>query len=113
MGVESRVETATIANGESLSGAIGLGLERVYAIQMPSAWTAGNLTFQASYDNSTFADVYQDDGTELTVTAAASRFIVLDPVQFLGIRAIKVRSGTSGSPVNQGAARSLQLVTTG
>lgn len=110
MSVQSTVEVATIANGASLSAAVGLGLHRVYAIQMPSAWTAASLTFQASYDNSTFANVYDDTGTELTITVAASRFVILDPVKFLGIRAIKVRSGTSGAAVNQGAERLLQLV---
>ena len=110
MGVETGLEPATIASGASLSGAIHLHNQRLFAIVMPSSWTAANLTFQGSHDGSTYFDVYNDAGTEVTVVAAASRFIIIaSPVALLGLQRLKVRSGTSGSPVNQGADRALQL----
>ena len=65
---------------------------------------------QASFDNITFTDVYSDDGTEKVITAAASRWIYLNITQFLGVRYIKLRSGTSASPVAQGAQRTIYLV---
>lgn len=100
-------ENISIANGASLSSAIDLDENGIVALQMPSAWTAANLTFQGSYDGVTFADVYDSAGTELSVTAAASRYIVLTPATFAGLRHLKVRSGTTGTPVNQGAARTI------
>lgn len=103
-------KTASIANGASLSAAVSLETGRLFALQMPASWTTANLTFQASHDGTTYADMYDEEGTEVTVTAAASRVIVLEPARWLGIRCLKVRSGTSGSPVNQGAAREITLL---
>jgi hypothetical protein len=102
--------TATIANGESLSGAVDFGSARLTRIVMPAAWTAANLTFQSSYNGTDFNNLYDVFGTQYTAIADASRAIIIPPNDFIGIRYLKVRSGTSGSPVNQGGARSLILV---
>jgi hypothetical protein len=46
------------------------------AIDMPADWDAANLTFQASYNTGgTFDDLYDQYGTETSVTAAADRYI--------------------------------------
>lgn len=113
MSIETSTETATIANGASLSGAIHLRGHRLFAIQMPAAWTAADLTLQGSFDGTTYADIYDEDDAEVVVEAAQARFIILDPTKFLGLQRLKVRSGTTGSPVNQGAARELQLICVG
>jgi hypothetical protein len=102
-------ETATIANGASLSGAVDLTAGVLVGIQMPT-WTAAVLTFQGSADDTTYTNVYTDGGSEFTVQTASDRFVQVDPVDFVGIRYLKVRSGTSGSAVNQGAERVLTLV---
>lgn len=103
---------AAIANGASLSGAVDVAGTTLIAIQMPATWTAANLTFQGSADGSIYADVYNDSGDEYSIPVSASHFIMLDQVQnrFRGMRYLKVRSGTSGTPVNQGADRVLSLV---
>lgn len=102
--------SVTIANGASLSGVADLTGFMLAGIQMPAAWTAASLTFQVSIDGTTYTDMYATDGTEVTVTgAAASRFLAFVPSDFAGARYLKVRSGTTGSPVNQGAARTLIL----
>lgn len=107
------VITATIDNGESLSGEVDLTRHRIRAIHMPSAWTAANLTFQAAaYPSGTFNDVYDDAGNELQITAAASRAILLTSdadKQIANLGVVKIRSGTTGAPVNQDAARTLSL----
>lgn len=105
--------TATIANGASLSGEIDLSNHKIMTIFMPAAWTAANLTFQvAAVTGGTFQDLYNDGGAEVNVTAAASRAIGVDI--YAGVlasaRFIKIRSGTTGTPVTQGAARSIILV---
>lgn len=105
--------SATIANATSLSAAVDLNGGILVAIQMPAAWTAAGLTFQGSYDGTTFYNVYDDAGNELTLTTAAQRYLVFDgdvARNLRGIRHIKVRSGTSGAAVNQGAERVLRLV---
>jgi hypothetical protein len=110
MSIETITLTAAIANAASLSDAIHLRTHRLFALQMPGTWTAADLTFQGSYDGTTYADVYDEDGAEVTVEADASRFIILDPAKFLGLQRLKIRSGTTGSPVNQGGARSIQVI---
>lgn len=104
--------TATIANGASLSGAVDLGAgNRLAAIYMPATWTAGGLTFQVSYDGVTFAELQDDTGAtiSLAVTASVMRRLVL--AEWLAFRHLKIRSGTSGTPVNQGGDRVLVLAT--
>ena len=108
------VITATIANGASLSGEIDLAHHRIMLIQMPAAWTAANLTFQvATATGGTFQDLYDDGGVEVNVTAAVSRAIGVDlnAGPLASARFIKIRSGTTGTPVTQAAARSIVLVT--
>lgn len=103
-------QTATIPNGGSLSGAIDLGGTALVGIQMPSGWDAAALTFQASADGITFAELYDAAGNVRSLTTAASHSLYLVPSEWLGIRYLKVRSGTSGSPVNQTADRALTLI---
>jgi hypothetical protein len=82
-------------------------------IQMPSAWTAASITFQGSHDGVTFYDLYDDGGNEHSVSAAASRFIGFEAAAADALRAplqIKLRSGTTGTPVNQAASRTLYLI---
>jgi len=103
-------KTATILSGASLSSAVDtLGLVPV-AIIMPAAWTAANITLQASYDGSTYYDVYDLYGTEVLITASTSRYIILEPDVFYAVRMVKLRSGTTGTPVNQGADRVLTVI---
>jgi hypothetical protein len=102
-------EVCTITSGQSLSAAVNLGGRILCGIYMPASWTAAGLTFQGSPDGTTYYNV-QSDTAEITVTAAASVFLGLDPVRFFGINFLKVRSGTGGTPVNQGADRALTLM---
>jgi hypothetical protein len=105
--------SATIANGASLSAAIDLGDSRALAaIVMPASWTTANPTFQASPDGTSYFDVY-DGGAERSVTASTSRVISVAIVDWLGLLYLKIRSGTSGTPVTQGADRTLTLITVG
>lgn len=101
---------ASIAASASLSGAVDLGGARLARILMPSEWTAANLTFQASTDGETFNNLYDQYGTEYTVTAAAARDIIVNLTDFLGVRFLKVRSGIAASAVTQAAAREVTLV---
>lgn len=111
MAQDSLRATVTIANGESLSGSIDLRGYTVTRIILPATWTTADLTFQESLDNSTFYNVSPaDSDTEYTVEAAASACKIIPPSNVLGaLGYLKVRSGTSGSAVNQGGARTITL----
>lgn len=99
-----------IALNGNLSGAAELKGSALVGIVMPAAWDTANLTFQASYDGTTYNNVYDSSGNEVTVTAAASRFIQISPAAWSSVAYLKVRSGTSGTPVTQTAARTIKLV---
>jgi hypothetical protein len=105
------VLSASISSGSSLTGALNLGGLRLFAIVIPSAWTSANLTFQMSPDaGTTWVNIYDINGNELTAVAAASECIVLTPVSFSSFQYLRIRSGTSSSAVSQAADRSLQLL---
>lgn len=108
--------SVTIANGAALSGAADLtayvqrGNPRVVGLEMPAAWTTANITLQTSSDGNTYYNVWSA-GSEYTLTnTAASQLVVIPPSDLLGANYLKVRSGTAGSPVNQGAARMIKLL---
>lgn len=107
-----RTATVTIASGESLSGAVEIGDRTVCGVILPAEWTAAGLTFQVSIDGSTYQNLYDSAGefTLPTDAVAAARTVTIDPVKFLAWTHVKVRSGTSGSAVNQDAARSVVLI---
>lgn len=103
--------SATIASSGSLSGAVDLRGTTLSGYIMPSAWTTADLTFQGSVDGTNFSALYDSFGNEINHPVAASRFVALNPADFAGIRYLKIRSGTTGTPVNQAAERIITLVT--
>ena len=107
----TKLFSVTIANGASLSSAVDLGGFRPFGFIMPAAWTAADVTFQGGPDTSTLNNLYDDTGTEVSAKAAASQMVVFSqPVKWLGVQALKVRSGTSGAVVNQGGARNITII---
>lgn len=102
--------TATIANGASLSNAVSLGTSDLISIIMPAAWTAAALTYQFSVDGTNFYDAYSTTAELTATSAAASRIININAATYDAARYIKIRSGTSATPVNQAADRTLTLI---
>lgn len=104
-----KTRDAIIANGASLSQAFAVGSGTLVAVVMPAAWTTAVLTFQGSCDGGvTFTDLYDASGNEITVTVAAAQKVLIDHMD--GNAYLKIRSGTGGSPVTQGAARTLVAI---
>lgn len=104
-----------IPNGGSLSEEVDLEGAMLAAIVMPASpdWTAADLTLQAApASEGTFQNVYDDDGVEVKIAAAADRVIVVTSamVALATLRYLKFRSGTAAAPVNQGAARTITLI---
>lgn len=105
-------ETATIAASAYLSNAIKIEDYTNIAIQIPSAWTTAGISFAGcSTSDGTFGSIYGDDGQEITIDVAASRAIALDVFKkaIKNFPYIKIRSGTSGTPVNQAAERAITI----
>jgi hypothetical protein len=111
------------AGATGLSAAFSLAPDGDFAlvgIIMPGTWTAANLTFQMSPDRpvvlpdddapAAFYNGYDDAGNEVTVTAAASRALMLSQNVLIVGRCFKIRSGTSGTPVDQTATRTLTVI---
>jgi len=98
--------TATIADDASLSGAVDLGSGMMLCGVAADDWTAADMTFQvADAIDGTFYDLYDQNATEKNVKFAADRHVALDDGTFwTGVRFLKVRSGTSASPVVQDRA---------
>jgi len=104
-------QTVTIASGTALSPEVTLGEKTLVGIVMPAGWDAAALTFQATPDDVNFGGLCTSAGAEVSFAPAAGQFIVVDPTLWRGVTGIKLRSGTSASPVNQTANRTLTLVT--
>jgi hypothetical protein len=107
-----QVDIAAGATG--LSGEINIGGFEMMALEMPAAWTTANLTFKAARaTGGTFYDLYDDAGNEVTVTVGgAARTITFDStaLKFAPIEWLKIRSGTTATPVDQVTARTLYLI---
>lgn len=106
-------KNATIANGQSLSGAVDLLASRPAFVITPDTLTDGDMTFQASYDGVNFFDLYDKDG-EVKIPAAVvdvNRAISLDLSTFFSLRYLKIRTGTAAVPVVQTAQRILVIST--
>lgn len=100
-----------IGSGESLSAAIAMGDMAPMAFQALDGWTTANLTFQASLDGGSTWGELELDGSAVTVHFEdGSVSAVENPSVFAGAQLLKVRSGTSGAPVTQEAARRIALL---
>lgn len=112
---KTRVQTATIPNGESEAPGVSLEGQWPVGLVLPDEWTEAALSFLVSWDDGvTFAPLYCPDG-EYTVPSevlatAEQRYIALDPTQFHGVTDIKLRSGLNGAAVAQDADRLVSLV---
>lgn len=102
---------AVIPASGSLSPEVDLGQQTLVGIVMPAAWTAASLTFQVSPDGgTTWVELYTYAGVALALTVGTSQYIAVDPTQWKGVYSVKVRSGTSGTPVAQSAQATIGLV---
>lgn len=112
MALVQGIETinATIAINTSLSAAVAIGAKTIVGIAMPAGWDTAAMTFQVSADGGTTWLEMQTTSGAVSYTVAASQYIAIDPAIWRGVNMVKVRSGTSGSPVTQTVARVIGLV---
>jgi hypothetical protein len=105
---------ATIAAGQSLSGAIVTGALTLHGILLPASWTAASLSFQVAIDGGVSGNFYEMDSISgsLVYPVQAGHYLTLDPTLWRAVNCFKIRSGTLSSPVNQAALATLQLALT-
>jgi hypothetical protein len=98
--------TAVIANGQSLSPQVNIGPKPLVGIVTPTNWAAAGITFQASADGgTTWGELEDATASAISIGSITGQaFITLDPAKFKGISALKLRSGTAGTPVAQNNA---------
>ena len=104
MGAIQSQKTATIANGQTVSGAVYIGDKLPVTLLMPAAFTGATVSFQGSLDGSAYQAV-NVGGAAYSETVAASKNVTLDPSAFAGFRWIKVVSASA-----EAAARSVGVV---
>lgn len=97
-----RTVTVTIALNESLSGAAGPlnDVGRLVGVITPSGWDAAKVSFQASVDGSAYPVLFdRTTATEYSSAAAitGAAYWPVDFMNFLGVRYLKIQSGTSGA----------------
>ena len=105
--------TATIDNAASVSGTVDLTGTALLGFVMPAAWTTAALNIEVSPDNATWSSPYDTTPAAVSsiATPVASAAYAVDMTAMLPWRYIRFRSGTTASPVNQGAARAIVCVT--
>ena len=102
----------TIAEDASLSESIDLKHYALIGVLMPSGWT-DSLTFQVGFSiNGTiqYFDVYDNDGNEIVAVGGSSRFVRIYPTELPAVKYLKVRTGTSGTPIAQGSNKTITLL---
>lgn len=102
-------KTVTIANAASLSNSADISQAINATLIVPSTWTTQPITFQGSQDNTTFVDVFDKDGVEVSIpSAVASRGYEIHQA-VMNFRFMKVRSGTAAAPANQAGGDVLSI----
>jgi len=92
--------TATMPNNDTLTDAVDVGSLQLDALVVP-ATVAAALTFQVSHDGALFQDLYQADGTEVSIQSSTHERSYPVPAELRGWPYCKIRSGTGASPVTQ------------
>jgi hypothetical protein len=104
----------TIFNGTALSTASAdVQREQLVGVILPAGWDAAGITLQGSIDGQTWGNVFTASG-ELSFPSAScapGNVLAFDAHLTPAIRFLKVRSGTSATPVNQTADRVVTLLT--
>lgn len=93
-------DDVVIANGETVqTGYIDTYGYLIAGIIVPAEFDGTAITFQAAPNDGgspgTFLGCYNDAGTELSVTCAASRHVLIEPQTFAGARYVKLVAGTA------------------
>lgn len=99
-----------ISEDDDLSQVCDLGGEIFCGIVFPAEMDAAVVTYQM-YEGGTWYDLYNENGTEMTTSVTEGAYVPVYPETFLGVRYLKIRPGTGGTPTTETADRSLKVRT--
>ena len=101
-------KTALIDISADNSNSLGVKTEGMLlcGVQFPAAMTGSTITFDFAMDNSTWVDVKETDGTEVSYTVSAGDMVRVDPSGWAFASNGYIRVTSSG---NEAADRSLTL----
>ena len=101
-------KTALIDISADNSNSLGVQTEGMLlcGVQFPAAMTGSAISFDFSMDNSTFVDVKETDGTEVSYTVSAGDIVRVDPSGWAFASNGYIRVTSNG---NEAADRSLTL----
>ena len=97
--------TVRIPNGETDSDAFSIESYKVFALEMPAAFTGTAMTFKGAHSkDGTYVAVYDEAGAQVSITVGTSRIIGLDAaaLEIAAIEWLKLVSGSS-----EGSARDI------
>jgi hypothetical protein len=104
----------TVPEDTALSDIKRLNGRRIIAIEMPAIWTAAAITFLGGSDAAALHSLYDDGGTEISVTVDVDRIVGITGAKadaLMSLDLIQLRSGTAAAPVTQlGADRVIKLL---
>jgi len=105
----------TIPINDSVSPALDVSDAPLVGIIMPAAWTAAALNLEVSADGTRWCKPYDAYGSAVAslATPVVDGAYAVDFSALLPWRWVRLRSGTSGSPVNQAAARTITMLQRG
>lgn len=95
------VVPATIKAGEWLSTSVTLTTNALAMVFAPDQWTPANISFQVSYDNTHWVDLFDADGAELLKPIAAGTAVNVDTSLTQAALYLRLRSGPRSAPVPQ------------
>ena len=77
----SKSEVALIDISEDASNSVGVNVENMLlsGVVFPATMTGSNITFDYSTDNSSWVDVFETDGTEVSYSVSAGNVVRVDP----------------------------------
>lgn len=112
-GIEATKQPSIVAvaimAGESLSDSVDVSVGSAAYVLMPGDWDGANLTFQVSFDDVTYWDVFDEVGNEIMYACRAGTAVrIKGGLQSVGY--FKIRSGTSDAPVVQSEDRNFKVV---
>lgn len=98
-----RTISGSFTIGQSQTSALLCGEWDLVGLSISASTITGTtITFLTSYDGVTYLPLYDETGTEQTLTVGAyARNYTLQPYTFFPWNYVKLRLGTSASPVNQ------------
>lgn len=91
-------KTVTILSGQTVSSTVNIGGMSFVGIILPAQFTGTVLTMQMSTgeNDPTFRAVTDFDGTPVTLTVSANKYVKMDPANFAGLFNVQFISNAAG-----------------